>query len=80
MALGQTSTRYVRFEVLTAVTMEIALFWDVTPCGSCMNRCFGGTYCLHHLHSISSRRARFLVTANVVSNSSILVALMMEMS
>jgi hypothetical protein len=20
-----------------------AVFWDVTPCGSCENRCFGGT-------------------------------------
>jgi hypothetical protein len=30
---------YVRFEVFTAVT----IFWDVTPCGSCKNRRFGGT-------------------------------------
>jgi hypothetical protein len=33
----------VRFEVFTAVTMKNAVFWDVTPCGSCKNRCFGGT-------------------------------------
>jgi hypothetical protein len=25
----------VRFEVFTAVTMKNAVFWDVTPCGSC---------------------------------------------
>jgi hypothetical protein len=37
----------VRFEVFTAVTMKNAVFWDVTPCGSCKNRRFGGT---HHLH------------------------------
>jgi hypothetical protein len=24
------------------------VFWDVTPCGSCKNRRFGGTYRLHH--------------------------------
>jgi hypothetical protein len=33
----------VRFEVFTAVTMKIAVFWDVTPCGSCRNRRCGGT-------------------------------------
>jgi hypothetical protein len=25
---------YVRFVVLTAVTMKNGVFWDVTPCGS----------------------------------------------
>jgi hypothetical protein len=33
----------VSFEVFTAVTMENEVFWDVTPCGSCKNRLFGGT-------------------------------------
>jgi hypothetical protein len=33
----------VRFEVFTAVTMKNGIFWDVTPCGSCNNRRFGGT-------------------------------------
>jgi hypothetical protein len=28
-----------RFEVFTAVTMKDGVFWDVTPCGSCKNRC-----------------------------------------
>jgi hypothetical protein len=32
-----------RFEVFTAVTMKNGVFWDVTPCGSCTKRCFGGT-------------------------------------
>jgi hypothetical protein len=32
----------VRFEAFTAVTMKNAVFWDVTPCGSCENRRFGG--------------------------------------
>jgi hypothetical protein len=33
----------VRFEVFTAVTTKNCVFWDVTPCGSCTNRRFGGT-------------------------------------
>jgi hypothetical protein len=33
----------VRFEVFTAVSMKNCVFWDVTPCGSCKNRRFGGT-------------------------------------
>jgi hypothetical protein len=31
----------VRFEVFTAVTMEKAVFWDVAPCRSGVNRRFG---------------------------------------
>jgi hypothetical protein len=38
----------VRFEVFTAVTMKNGVSWDVTPCGSCNNRRFGGTLRLHH--------------------------------
>jgi hypothetical protein len=38
---------YVRFEVFTAVTMKNAVFWDVAPCRSCLNRRSGGTYRLH---------------------------------
>jgi hypothetical protein len=38
----------VRFEVFTAVTMKNVVFWDVTPCGSCKNRRFGGTWRLLH--------------------------------
>jgi hypothetical protein len=49
-----TPTRYmlqsnIRFEVFTAVTMKNAVFWDVTPCGSCgKNRRSGETCRLHH--------------------------------
>jgi hypothetical protein len=32
-----------RFEVFTVATMKNGVFWDVTPCGSCKNRRFGGT-------------------------------------
>jgi hypothetical protein len=35
--------RFVIFEVFTAVAMKNGVLWDVTPCGSCKNRRFGGT-------------------------------------
>jgi hypothetical protein len=38
----------IRFEVFTAGTMKTAVFWDVTLCGSCKKRCFGGTWRLQH--------------------------------
>jgi hypothetical protein len=31
----QVFNSYVRFEVFTAVAMKNAVFWDVTPRGSC---------------------------------------------
>jgi hypothetical protein len=44
----QPNVFIVRFEVFTAVTMNNGVFLDVTPCGSCKNRRFGGTYRLLH--------------------------------
>jgi hypothetical protein len=34
--------QHVIFEVYTVVTMKNAVFWDVMPCRSCLNRHFGG--------------------------------------
>jgi uncharacterized membrane protein len=34
----------VRFEVSTAVTMMIIIFWEMTPCDSYKNRRFRGSY------------------------------------
>jgi hypothetical protein len=48
------------------------VFWDVTPCGFCRNRRFGGT----KLAVTSNRRT--LITASVVPGSPILVTLMKE--
>jgi hypothetical protein len=62
----------VSFEVFTVVTMKNAVFWDVTPCGSCKNRHFRGTYCLYHCSVLW-----LLVAANVVPSLPILVTLMM---
>jgi hypothetical protein len=49
--------------------MKNAIFWDIMPCSSCKNRCFGGTYRFHYQE---------LITANIVPSSLILVTLMME--
>jgi hypothetical protein len=39
---------FVRFEVYKAMAMKNAVFWVVTACGICKNRCLGGKYRLHH--------------------------------
>jgi hypothetical protein len=55
------------------------IFWDVTPCGSCRNLCFGGTWCLLHQGDKNRQTrnnaswCRLLVTAGVVPSSPILV-------
>jgi hypothetical protein len=38
----------VGFEVITAVVMNISIFWDITPCSPLrVNQRFGGTFRLH---------------------------------
>jgi hypothetical protein len=39
------------------VTMKNAVFWEMTPCASCMNRRFGGTYHLQ-FEGTKNHRAR----------------------
>jgi hypothetical protein len=59
--------------------MKNAVFWDVTPSGSCKNRRFGGTWRLQHQGDENRRSVhQLLVTANVVPSSQIPVTLMME--
>jgi hypothetical protein len=55
------------------VTMKNVGFWDVTRCGSCKNRRFGGTYQVEYLRC----GLLLVVTANV-HTSPILVALKVE--
>jgi hypothetical protein len=47
LKLESTCETNVRFEVFRVVTMKDAVFWDVAPCRSCVNRHFGGTHRLH---------------------------------
>jgi hypothetical protein len=83
---------YIRLEIFTAVTKKNAIFWDVTPCSSCKNRRFEGTYSIIRVTRISQLGTtlaltsivflhsvrRLLVTASVVPSSLIPVALMKE--
>jgi hypothetical protein len=43
MGLYAKPIKSVKFGVFTAVIMNNGVFWDVTPCGCCKNRRFGGT-------------------------------------
>jgi hypothetical protein len=58
--------------------MQNAVFWDVTLCGSCNNRRFGGTYHLHHQGDILRSLRQLLVTTNVSPSLPVLVTLMKE--
>jgi hypothetical protein len=57
--------------------MKNVVFWDVTPCGGCLNRRFGGAWRLHHQGDKNREAKKNVSPANVLS-SSILVTLMME--
>jgi hypothetical protein len=73
MFVKMTSQYQSRFEVFMAMNIKKAVFCDVTPCGSCKNRCFGIAYRLHQ----QGERYQQLVFAYVVSWSLILFILMM---
>jgi hypothetical protein len=47
--------------------MKNVIFWDVTSCGSCKNRLFGGTCRLHH-QGDHNRRARNNVSSKQQQN------------
>jgi hypothetical protein len=57
--------------------MKDGVFWVVTPCGSCKNRRFGGTWRLAWRRILRSVR-RLLVATCVVPSSPIFVSLMKE--
>jgi hypothetical protein len=40
--IGLAQDKY-RWRAIVNLVMNKAVFWDVTPCGSCKNRRFGGT-------------------------------------
>jgi hypothetical protein len=79
---------YLMASEQTMIFMKNGVFWDVTQCGSCKNRRFGGTQLLLHqgdknrwtrnnLVVLRSVR-RLLVAACVVPSTPILVTLMKE--
>jgi hypothetical protein len=44
--------------------LKTAVFWDVMPCGSCKNQCFGGTYLPHHQDERISELGTLAVTSH----------------
>jgi hypothetical protein len=58
--------------------MKNGVFWVVTPCGSCKNRRFGGTWLLLHQGDKNRSVRRLLVAACVVPIAPIFVTLMKE--
>jgi hypothetical protein len=64
----------VRFQVLTATSMKIAVFWDV-PLKSLVESdwCFRGAYCLHHRGDHSPHQPLLSLPA-----TQMIIALMME--
>jgi hypothetical protein len=38
------SLQYAGFEVLTAVVVNVAIFWDIAPCSQYVDQRFKGTY------------------------------------
>jgi hypothetical protein len=48
--------------------MKNAVFWEVTQCGSCKNRRFGGTYRLHH-QGVKNPKRQFLQDAPGVTSN-----------
>jgi hypothetical protein len=54
--------------VLKINTYENGVFWDVTPCGSCKNRRFGGTWRLLHQGNKNRWQFRHHLTADFRPN------------
>jgi hypothetical protein len=47
--LQQAKDILVRFQVVTATSVKMTVFWDVAPCGPVeINERVRGAYCLHH--------------------------------
>jgi hypothetical protein len=66
--------------------MKNAVFWDVTPCGSCKIRRLGGTYHVHHQDDknrgtrnfICNKQPKNAAKKYAVLSSQILVTLLIE--
>jgi hypothetical protein len=52
-----------------AVTVKNAVFWDIAPCRSCVNRRFGGKYCLY----IQGRKILIVIQSAATSSRWFLV-------
>jgi hypothetical protein len=55
---------YSGFEILTAVVMNVAMFCDIAPCCSYVNRRFGGIYHLHLQGRKSTKKETIMVPSH----------------
>jgi hypothetical protein len=51
------------------MTMKNAVFMDVTPCGSCNNRRFGGTSVLKEPHGVTSQKTAISIQIFYTQNA-----------
>jgi hypothetical protein len=58
--------------VFKVVNMKNAVFFYVTPCGSCKNPHFEGTYCLHYQGDKPA--LEILLVVNIPSQSSSVIS------
>jgi hypothetical protein len=56
------------FEVVTATVMNVAIFWDIAPCTSYMDRRFGGR---HHTYLQGRQETSVLQVAGLGSSSAV---------
>jgi len=58
---------YARFEVFTAVKIQVQVFWVVMPCSVAVRyRCFGGPCCFHLGGEVKMSEARSRETFGIV--------------
>jgi hypothetical protein len=83
--IQQPCTGHAESNSLNIPYVKKAAFWDVTTCGYCKNRRFGGKFRLHHQDEQNeitkknvSSMLQLLDTVNVVPSSSILITQIME--
>jgi hypothetical protein len=55
--------RYLDVDLRIILKVKNAVFWDMTPCGSCKNRRFGGIY-FHYHKGKKNQRATNNVSKN----------------
>jgi hypothetical protein len=60
---AEGSALLVGFEVLTAVVINVSIFWDILPCISYVNRRFGGKFHLDLQPSKKPHYSRWLGVA-----------------
>jgi hypothetical protein len=71
LTITKNRLTYVRFQVLTASSIKVTVFWDLASCSLIeINRSSRSAYCIHHQVPLKRRYTPVLkmhkVTANVI--------------